>query len=78
MGGSAASVRREAHKAQMFNMLQTWQSDLSPSQSQRESCEINNEKIKRGKKAVTQEGTRTCDLANDLPCSNQLSYLVIR
>ena len=36
----AASVKHKAHKAQMFNMLQTWQSDLSLSQSQRETCEI--------------------------------------
>ena len=28
------------------------------------------------KLTVTQGGTQTCDLANDLPCSNQLSYWV--
>ena len=33
------------------------------------------EKIKRGKKdSDSGEGTRTRDLANGLPCSNQLSY----
>ena len=39
--------------------------------------ERNKEKIRRGKKVtVIQGGTRTHDLANDLPCSNQLSYQV--
>ena len=51
-------------------MLQTWQSDLSQSQKER------NKEMGEKKLTVTQGGTQTCDLANDLPCSNQLSYWV--
>ena len=58
-------------QAQILDVLQTWQSDFSPSQSQWER--------KREKKVtVTQGVTRTHNLANDLLCSNQLSYWVTR
>ena len=61
-----ASAKRKA-QAQILDMLQTWKSDLSLSQSQ---WERNNEKTKRGKKTVTQGGTWTRDLANGLLWSN--------
>ena len=73
VGRGEGEAKRKA-QAQILNMLQSWQSDLSPSQSQWER------KVRNKKKemTVTQGGTRTHDLANGLPCSNQLSYWVTR
>ena len=58
----------------VVNMLQTWQSDLKPGHSYWERrWEI---KTRKKEKTVTQGGTRNRNLANGLPCSNQLSYWV--
>ena len=55
-----------------FRHAQTWQSDLSLSQSRWERK--NKEKERKRKWQWLRQGTRTRNLANGLPCSNQLSY----
>ena len=75
-GGRVWRAQKREAQAQILDMFQTWQSDLSLGQSHWERKKLR--EIKKGKKKVTgtQGGTRTHDLANGLPFSNQLSYQV--
>ena len=75
-GEGATSTKHEAQGyAEFLNVLQTWQ--FRPYQSH---FKENGENYKDVKESgiMSQGGTQTHDLANGLPCSNQLSYHVIR
>ena len=63
-------------KAQIFNMLQTWLTWVKVTEKERWG--IKTRKKWGEKMTVTQGGTRTRNLANGLPCSNQPSYRVSR
>ena len=77
-GGYREGCGERKMQAQIFNMLQTWQSDLSLTQSQWERKVRIKTRKKEEKKTVTQGRNQTHNLANGLPCSNQLSYRVTR
>ena len=75
-GGGVRRARSVRHRGSVSNMLQTWQSDLKPGQSHWERKVRNKDEKEEGKMRVNYGGTRTHDLANGLPCSNQLSYRI--
>ena len=78
MWEGVASVKHEA-QAQILDMLQTWQSDLSLSQSQWERKKWRERK--RGKESDSDSWSGRDSNPwprNDLPYSNQLSYQVTR
>ena len=76
-GMGAASAKRKAHERSdlflTFLSLWLWL-------GLRSDCQVWNilKKRREIKKIVTQGGTRTHNMANGLPCSNQLSYWVTR
>ena len=77
LGGGAASAKREARDAQISTCSRPDSQTLA--QVKVSKKERNKEKeIGEKKLTVTQGGTPTRDLANGLPCSNQLSYRVTR
>ena len=77
VGEGAVSMKHEAQgHGQFLNVLQTRQSDLN-------LVKIISKKMLRTKDVkesaiMSQGGTQTCDLANGLPCSNQLRDQVIQ
>ena len=78
-GEGAASMKHKAQgHAQFLNVLQMTVRTLFWSVISKKMVRTKDVKESGREMIMSQEGTQTRDLANGLPCSNQLSYQVIR